>query len=254
MILNNFMEMLKANIIETLKISEKTANMYIYYLYCSNNKNTYTNIKFLYNVDTVKEHINNYSSSTKLIIIGTIIRILKYYYKQDNNTDNIKRKYKKLLTLYTCLLHDTQTKQEPNNKPLDILDCIKSIIESIDKMLKIIKDIQEYKQEEDIEDNKPKRQLPLSLQEAVKVNQYIAQELNYKICPVILKFVSQFRKQAKEEITDKTDFITLNNRVIHLFNEYIHTHGEEKVLLQLTEMQHTLSESKKFKLKTQVNK
>ena len=116
-------------------------------------------------------------------------------------------------------------------------------------MLKIIKDIQEHKQEEDIEDNKPKRQLPLSLQEAVKVNQYIAQELNYKICPVILKFVSQFRKQAKEEITDKTDFITLNNRVIHLF---IHTHGEEKVLLQLTEMQHTLSESKKFKLKPQV--
>ena len=70
-------------------------------------------------------------------------------------------------------------------------------------MLKLIKDIQEHKQEEekeDIQDNKPKRQLPLSLQEAVKVNQYIAQELNYKICPVILKFVSQFRKQAKEEI------------------------------------------------------
>ena len=198
MILNNFMEMLKANIIETLKISEKTANMYIYYLYCANNKNTYTKIKFWHNVDTVKEHINNYSSSTKLIIIGTIKRILKYYYKQDNNTDNIKRKYKKLLTLYTCLLHDTQTKQEPNNKPLDILDCIKSIIESIDKMLKIIKDIQEYKQEEDIEDNKPKRQLPLSLQEAVKVNQYIAQELNYKICPVILKFVSHLDKKQKK--------------------------------------------------------
>ena len=244
------METLKANIIETLKISEKTANMYIYYLYCSNNKNTYTNIKFLYNVDTIKEHINNYSSSTKLIIIGTIIRILRYYYKLDNNTDNIKRKYKKLLTFYTCLLHDTQTKEEPNNKPLDILDCIKSIIESIDKMLKIIKDIQEYKQEEekeDIVDNKPKRQLPLSLQEAVKVNQYIAQELNYKICPVILKFVSQFRKQAKEEITDKTDFITLNNRVIHLFNEYIHTHGEEKVLLQLTEINKTLTEKRKLK-------
>ena len=31
-----------------------------------------------------------------------------------------------------------------------------------------------------------------------------------------------------------------------MFNEYIHTHGEEKVLLQLTEMQHALSESKKF--------
>ena len=93
-------------------------------------------------------------------------------------------------------------------------------------MLKIIKDIQEHIikdiQEEDIEDNKPKRHLPLSLQEAVKVNQYITQELHYKICLVTLKFVSQFRKQAKEEITNKTDFITLNNRVIQFFNEYIY--------------------------------
>ena len=76
MILNNFMETLKASIIETLKISEKTASMYIYYLYSANNKQTYTNIKFLYNIHSIKEHINNYSSSTKLIIIGTVMRIL----------------------------------------------------------------------------------------------------------------------------------------------------------------------------------
>jgi hypothetical protein len=242
MILNTFMETLKASITETLNISEKTASMYIYYLYCANNKNTYTNIKFLYNVDTVKEHIDNFSCSTKLIIIGTIIRILKYYHKLDDTTDTIKRKYKKLLTVYTSLLHDTQTKDNPNNKPLNILDCIKMILEAVEHMVNIIKQIQEHKQEEekedieDIEDNKPKRKLPLSLQEAVKVNQYIAQELNYKICPVILKFVKQFREKAKEQIEDKTDFISLNNRVIHLFNEYIHTHGEEKVLLQLKDM------------------
>ena len=88
-------------------------------------------------------------------------------------------------------------------------------------MLKIIKDIQGHKQEEDIEDNKrKKRELPLSLQEAVKVNQYIAQELNYKICPVILKFVSHLDKKQKK-ITDKSDFISLNNRVIHLFNDVV---------------------------------
>ena len=50
------METLKGSIIGTLKISEKTANMYIYYLYCSNNKNTYTNIKFLYNVDSKRTY------------------------------------------------------------------------------------------------------------------------------------------------------------------------------------------------------
>ena len=72
--------------------------------------------------------------------------------------------------------------------------------------------------------------------------------------PCYIKICVTVQKQAKEEITDKTDFITLNNRVIQLLNEYIHTHGEEKVLLQLTEIQHTLSESKKFKLKPQVEK
>ena len=179
------MEQLQTKFINDLKITEKTANMYIYYLNCANKKQVYNNIKFLYEPLIIYENIFTYTLSTKNIIVGTIIRILKYVYQ--NSSENLRKKYKTLIEAYSEKIRTFKKDKQPvQTVPQDILECLKVIIDTIEIMLNMLKTINN-------ENNaiiKEKRELPASLKEALKTNQYIAKELDTNICPSILKFVS----------------------------------------------------------------
>ena len=153
-------------------------------------------------------------------------------------SENLRKKYKILIEAYTEKIRTFKKEKQPvQTVPQDILECLKMILDTIEIMLNMFKSINR----EENKVIKEKRELPASLKEALKTNQYIAKELDTNICPSILKFVSIFRGKAKENIENKKDFETINNNVIQLFNEYLKINGKEKVLLELNQISKSIA-------------
>jgi hypothetical protein len=74
------------------------------------------------------------------------------------------------------------------------------------------------------------RGLPPALKAAQATNKKISEITEYKISPGLIKYVSQFRNEAKQTIKDETDFISINKKTLELFNEYFVKHGKSKVV------------------------
>jgi ribosomal protein S15P/S13E len=67
------------------------------------------------------------------------------------------------------------------------------------------------------------------------------------VSPGLIKFVSQFRQEAKKTIKDEKDFMNINKKTVELFNEHFSKHGKSKVVAEIEKLAEAIKNSRKKK-------
>jgi len=63
----------------------------------------------------------------------------------------------------------------------------------------------------------------------------------------LITFVNKFRKEAKKTVKDETDFVTVNKKLLELFDEYLAKHGKSKVAKEIVDLAIEVKNSRKRK-------
>jgi hypothetical protein len=98
-------------------------------------------------------------------------------------------------------------------------------------------------------DSTQKRSLPPALVESQKTNKKISLMCDYKISPGLIKYVSNFRNEAKKTVKDLTDYMAVNKKTLEIFNEYFIKVGKPKVVAEIQKLAEQIRDSRKKKNK-----
>jgi hypothetical protein len=72
---------------------------------------------------------------------------------------------------------------------------------------------------------------------------------DYKISPGLIKYVSNFRNEAKKTVKDLTDYMAVNKKTLEIFNEYFIKVGKPKVVAEIQKLADQIRDSRKKKNK-----
>lgn len=93
--------------------------------------------------------------------------------------------------------------------------------------------------------SKQSRELPPALKASQATNKKISEMSGYKISPALIKYVSQFRTEAKQSVKDEKDFVSINKKILELFNEHFSKHGKSKVFAEMEKLAEQMKNSRK---------